>query len=479
MGTFAEAVRGQTARTENGMKALASTGTAVMDLYYKVGSARGTDIIPTFAAAFAENRDLAVRTALWARDVREGAGERKVFRDILNYVATRDRELATRMLYRVPELGRWDDLLSVEDVETRSHALALIARGLLDDEFKAVRPLVAKWMPRKGPVAVELREFLNLSPKRYRKLLVENTNVVETKMCARDWEGIDFSKIPSLASARYKKAFTRHSERFKEYVAKLVKGDKTVKVNAGAVYPYDVLKGLATIRYNNGYSKTELDHIEAQWRALPNYVGDARILPLVDVSGSMISSAGAGSAMGSGLTNLDVAVSLGLYLADKNLGRFKDTFLTFSSEPKLLNLSGSIVDKVMSMAKSEWGYSTNLHAALELILRVAREGRVSQDEMPSTLLILSDMQFNSCVSWDDSAYEMIGRKYRAAGYDMPNVVFWNLNAKFENAPVKVGTNGVALVSGFSPTIVRKLANLSSFTPEAVMMETIMNSRYDY
>lgn len=474
MNTFVNAVINQEARTANGMKARKSTGSSVVDLYYNIGASRGKDIIPTFAAAFVENKDLAVRVALWARDARGGAGERKVFRDILVHLCDRDPQLATRILAKVPELGRWDDLLVLKG-EPRQVAFAMIREGLKDPK---VSGLVAKWMPRKGETAVELREFLGLTPKQYRKTLVNLTNVVETKMCANKWDEIDYNTVPSVASARYKKAFNRHSVKFAEYVEKLAKGEEGVKVNAGAVFPYDVLKGHVNIYGNMKYDKTELAHIEAQWNALPNFVGDANILPLVDVSGSMTSPAG-GYVSKSLVTCLDVAVSLGLYLADKNKGKFKDTFLTFSSNPELLHLKGSILDKVSQMTRSEWGMSTNLHLAVQKILDVAIAGNVPKEEMPSTILVLSDMQFNSCARYDDSAIEMIARKYEAAGYDMPNVVFWNLNASYGNQPVESTRKGVALVSGFSPSLVQNLGKFEDFTPEKMMLDTIMNDRYNF
>jgi len=224
------------------------------------------------------------------------------------------------------------------------------------------------------------------------------------------------------------------------------------------------------------YNQDQLNHVLAQWEALPNYVGDAYILPLVDVSGSMTARAGGG-----GTTScLDVAVSLGLYLADKNKGKFKDTFLTFSSTPELLHLKGNILDKCKQMVPSHWEMSTNLHAALGKILQTAVEGNVPQEEMPGMLLILSDMQFDSCTRHDDSAMEMIARKYRDSGYAMPNIVFWNLNSN-DNVPAKFDDKGVALVSGFSPAIVKGVlaADLDDFTPEAIMLKTVMNERYDY
>lgn len=474
MNTFANAVLNQTARTENGMKALKSTGSPLVDLYFNIGASRGKDILPSFVAAYVHDKELAVRIALWARDARGGAGERKAFRDIFEYLCDTDPVTAQRVAYKVPELGRWDDLL-VAKGEVRLAAFELISLGLRD---KATSGLTAKWMPRKGAVAAELRNFLGLTPKQYRKTLVGLTDVVETKMCAREWDQIDFNKVPSLASARYKKAFNKHSVKFEEYVKKLVAGDESVKVNAGAVYPYDVLKGLASQHIYGDYDVTELGHIEAQWKALPNYVGEANILPLIDVSGSMTCPAG-GYNSKSGVTCLDVAVSLGLYLADKNQGKFKDTFLTFSGNPQLLNLKGNIVQKVKQMVKSDWQMDTNLHAALDKILEVAKNGNVPQEEMPNTLLILSDMQFNTCVRYDDSAIEMIARKYETAGYRMPNVVFWNLNASYGNQPTDHSRKGVALVSGFSPSLVQNLGSFEDFTPEKVMLDTIMKERYNF
>jgi hypothetical protein len=472
MNTFVNAVANQSARTENGMNAFRGTNSALVDLFFKIGASRGKDIIPQFTSAFVEDRERALRIALWSRDVRGGAGERQLFRNILVYLAQNDVASFKAVAPKVPELGRWDDLLyvasqKVED-EARMLSLSLIKAGL-----DSGNGLCAKWMPRKGPESVLLRTYLGWTPKFYRKRLVELTKVVETQMCAKDWDNINFSHVPSVASSRYKKAFLRNSKTYKEYVEKLVKGDKTVKVNASAIFPYDVLKSI-TNRYNVlQVTKTEKDHVKAQWDALPNYVGDANILPLVDVSGSMTSS------VSPGLTALDVAVSLGLYLADKNTGKFKDTFLTFSGSPELITLRGDIVQKVQQMQSSHWEMNTNLHAAIQKILDVAVEGKVPQEEMPDILLILSDMQFDRCVHYDDRALGMIARKYENAGYTVPQVVFWNINSR-ENVPAKMNEKGVALVSGFSPAIVKTVlkADADKFTPEGIMNATIMNPRYD-
>jgi hypothetical protein len=312
-----------------------------------------------------------------------------------------------------------------------------------------------------------------MTPKQYRKSLVALTKVVETQMCANDWDNINFSHVPSVAARQYKKAFNRHTPAFAEYVAKLVAKDPTVKVNASAIYPHDVLKGIAHSYVK--FDKSETDHVIAQWDALPNYVGDASILPIVDVSGSMTCPAGKNTQV----RCLDVAVSLGLYLADKNKGVFKDTFLTFSSKPELVTLKGNIVQKVEQMSKSNWDMSTDLHAAMSKILDVAVKGNVPASDMPAMLLILSDMQFNYCARFDDTAMQMIERKFADAGYTVPQVVFWNLNSS-DNVPVKADKSGAALVSGFSPSIMTALlsADLDQFTPEGIMLKTVMVPRYD-
>jgi hypothetical protein len=452
------------------MKARKSTSSAVVDLFYNAGASRGKNITSAFSAAMAENRELALRIAAWLRDARGGAGERQLFRDILVYLEKNDTQAAKALLRKVPELGRWDDLFVFTGKEMKAEAFTM-----LGDALRQRNGLAAKWTPRKGELAVEIRNFFGMSPKFYRKSLVEMTKVVEQNMCAKEWDAINFSHVPSVASARYKKAFNRNTTKYSEYVQSLVKGeDKAVKVNASVAYPYDVLKGRIG-HYGMTFDKTEMDLIQKQWEALPNYVGDANILPLVDVSGSMSTSAGKNTK----LSCLDVAVSLGLYLADKNTGKFKDTFLTFSAKPELLHLKGNINQKIDQMVKSKWEMNTNLHAAFNKILDVAVKGNVPQEEMPEMVLILSDMQFDQCVKHDNSAIEMIARKYEAAGYKVPQVVFWNLNASYGNAPVKFDKSGTALVSGFSPAIVKPLlsGDIDNFTPVSVMMTTIMQDRY--
>lgn len=463
---FAQASLGKATTTTNGMAALKSSMDSNVDLFFKIGASRGKDILPAFQAAFVENNELALRIALWARDIRGGSGERQLFRDILAYLESADIDAARSMILAIPEVGRWDDIFALQTKDLRDFAFGMVQAALASENA-----LCAKWMPRKGKDAEDLRAFLSYSPKRYRKTLVTLTQVVETQMCAKDWDNINFGHVPSVAASRYRKAFKKNAEaKYKEYADALAKGE--AKINAGAVYPYDVLKGHLN-RYTKGPDDTERKVIVAQWDALPNYVGDASILAMPDVSGSMSCPAGNGKMS---LSCMDVAVSLALYLSDKNTGPFKDMFMTFTETPTLQNLSGDILEKA-SQIQGPVGFSTNLEAAFKEVLRVAVEKNASDADMPRYILILSDMQFNGCMANPKaSAMDMIRDQYKAAGYTVPNIVFWNLNAR-DNVPTKFDDTGVALVSGFSPSIMTSILGAKNLTPESIMLEAVMKDRY--
>jgi hypothetical protein len=283
-------------------------------------------------------------------------------------------------------------------------------------------------------------------------------------MCSNNWSDINYSHVPSVAAARYQKAFKRHDPTgYEVYKSKLVTGE--AKINASAVYPYDVIKS----RKFGGDDTV----IQAQWDALPNYVGDQLILPMVDVSGSMSCEVGGNK----NLTCMDISVSLGLYLADKNTGPFKNMFLTFSEDAKIELLKGNLIEKLDQLEQANWGMNTNLHAAFDNVLKYAVKGKVDAKDMPRYILILSDMEFDQCSAYDDSAMQMIQRKYETAGYVVPNIIFWNLNARKSNIPVKYNDNGVALISGFSPSIMSSILKAEAITPVDVMLQTINSPRY--
>ena len=466
------------ARTWNGMKTNSTSLNPNVDLFFNIGSARGKfeTIAANIAAGIGADKDRAVRLLLWARDVRGGAGERQTFRDAIKFIAEKEfltYDEARRIMVKVPELGRWDDLKAFVGTGLEDDALEFWATSISSDG------LAAKWAPRKGDIANKLRKTLGLTPKGYRRLVVDNTKVIEQFMCSGNWDEINFSHVPSLAAARYQKAFMRNAEAsYNAYIAELVKPeaerDPNVKINAAAVYPYDIVYSLRT---GNATVASE------QWKALPDYMEGSEnsgILPLVDVSGSMGCAAG-GQGYGSGnrITCMDVAISLGLYVSERNKGIFKDEFITFSSRPKMLSLSGDLKTRHATMERAEWGMSTNVIAAFDLIINSAIKNNIDQTEMPKVLLILSDMQFNNCASYDDSAMEAMTRRFHDAGYERPNVVFWNINSSGNGVPSVADRHGTALVSGFSPAIMTSVIRAETFTPEAIMDETIMSSRYDW
>ena len=482
--TFGDAIDGQISRTENNMKAYQSSLNKCLDLFYKIAASRGKDITPDVIASFNENPEVTLRIMQWARDIREGAGERKIFRDLIQFIENRyDNKTIYNLIKNIPVIGRWDDLFSFTNIEYRNYAFEVIKDALINEK----NGLCAKWMPRKGKDAYELRKYLGFeqSPKKYRKLLVELTNVVETKMCNKEWETINFSHIPSVAHSKYKKAFLRNvPEQFKNYLEKLKSGDKTVKINANAIFPHDILKdllyncnvgGYGDNKYNKCTLEQEiLDHIIQQWNSLPNYVNDNYILPVIDVSGSMCCTIG-----NSSIRAIDISVSLGLYFADKNTGVFKDCYVTFSDNPEIKKSTGNIADKILQINNQDWGMSTNLHKVFDKILEIAKDNKIKEDDMPKHIIIFSDMQFNQCIHYDDSAHEMIKRKYNDSNYKVPNIIFWNLNSR-DNIPVRCDEKGTILISGYNPVIFKSImaADFDDISPVNMMLKTIMIDRYN-
>ncbi len=459
--------------TENGMVTNSSSLNNCVDLFFKIGAfrrAEESDVIRVFSLAFGEDPISALRIIFWARDVRGGAGERRVFRIAMEHLAKSNGDAVVRNMSLIPEYGRWDDLLVFFGTDIQDEAFSLI-REALDQN----NGLCAKWMPRKGPIANELRKFMGLTPKEYRKKLVSATAVVEQSMCSKEWDDINYSKVPSVAAARYQNAFYRNDQkRYSEYIRLLSmpseERPKEVKINAQAVYPYDVIKSL-----NRGNK----DVATEQWKALPNYMegNQEMILPVVDVSGSMNASVSGGSS----LSCMDVAVSLGLYISERNEGPFQNHFISFSERPSLQKLTGNLYERYSQLMESDWGMSTNLELVFKLILNQATKHNIAESEMPSKILILSDMEFNECISDGESlsAMEMIRKKYSDAGYRLPSIIFWNIQSRRggNNVPVSFDEAGTALISGFSPSILKSILAGSEISPIQIMNQTINSERY--
>lgn len=450
--------------TENGMPTHSTSSNEVLDLFFKMGgwSRPSSDVINQFVKAFYSNDLLTRKAMFYHRDIRGGQGRRDTFRQMFYWLCTNHPKSAIENLKNVVEFGRWDDVLVAIGTSVESYALDLIASAL-----KSGDQLCAKWMPREnkkhGNIAKLLASHLGLTPKQYRQLLAGNTHVVENFMCAKEWGGINYNHTPSMAVNRYRTAFWKHdATRFGAWLESLSKPETKNKVNASAIYPHDIVRG-----YRFSMSKDDA-LLEEQWKALPNYMptdGSKRILPVCDVSGSMNGEP------------MEVCVSLGLYLSERNVGPFKDGFITFSARPKLQLLKGNLRARIQQLSTAQWDMNTNLDAVFRLILSKAIENKVSESEMPTDILILSDMQFDSCVSHKGaSAMNMIRGMYKEAGYNLPNIIFWNLRTS-SGVPVKFDESGTALVSGFSPSVMKGLLS-GALTPIKMMLNVLESERYE-
>lgn len=477
-------------RTANGALAYNSTKSYVLDLFSLGGAYRNRtdeEKVELFSKAFGENPLLAMKTLFYLRDILEGQGERQFFRVALKHLALHNKAVLAKNLHLVPQFGRWDDLWVLIDTDLKQDVVAMVKRQLVADK-KAERPsLLAKWMPSENASsyvtkrnAKILRQALGGTPKQYRKLLSAlraKINIVETKLSEKDYASIEYDKLPSKAGLIYRGAFLRNDEeRYRAFLNSLTKGE--VKVNAKTLYPYDIVNkalegyyGKNVWSWGGGRSVTaqDIQLLDAQWKALPDFIGERKenSIAVVDTSGSM-----------SG-TPMNVAISLGIYLAERNKGVFHNHFLTFSDRPQLQEIvGGNIVEKVRNLSDSDWNGSTNIEAVFRKILSTAVNNNVPQDEMIGKVYIISDMQFNYCTRGADAhIFKTMEAEFARHGYKLPNLVFWNVNAFMSNVPMTMNEVGVQLVSGFSPSIFKQLLSADGKTPYELMLEVIDSDRY--
>jgi len=462
---FYKAMTSKDARTENGMPTHSTSGDALVDLFFFMGGARNSsdeEVARMFSRAYAQNAVLAIKAMFYNRDVRGGQGERHTFRVMLNWLATNYPIIAKKVIHLIPEYGRWDDLFSVFDTEVEVDALQLIVGGLLSRNA-----LCAKWMPREGKkgwkeYGTKIVNALGVSPMIYRKILAQSTRVVETQMCKNQWDKIEFSHVPSVAHNRYRNAFVKHArELYAKYLSAVKSGE--AKINASAIFPHDIVHRVLPY----GVDRQAIESADLQWKALPDYVPDGKsFIPVCDVSGSMTGQP------------MEVSVALGIYLSERNKGAFKDLFFTFSGRPKLVKVvGGNIREKAVNLRDADWGGNTNIEAMFRLLVEHAKQYNVPQSEMPDSILIISDMQFDECVTTPDaSAMEMIRMMYAKSGYTLPQVIFWNVRNS-EGVPVKFDETGTALVSGFSPSIMKTVLS-GELSPLGIVLKTLNQERYE-
>lgn len=441
--------------TANGAVTHSTSLNACLDLFFIAGASRNmpeTDIILMFERARAENKNLAYKILFWARDARGGAGEKRFFQIVMEHISKQYAYDYDQLAIYIPEFGYWKDVFKIE--KPNENTLNWIATQLNESPNAN---LLAKWFPRKGQWFSAMHKYLKITPKEFRKRLVLMTKVVETQMCANEWSEINYSHVPSIAMNKHRNAFLkRDADRYTDYIADVQAGKQ--KINAGVLFPHQLYQAI-----NRGENANA---VEAQWNALPDYMADSteRIIPVCDVSGSM-----------EGLP-MDVSISLGIYISERNQGIFKDAFLTFSESPEMNYLQGSLSERMRQLQRAGWGMSTNLQATFDLILNSAVRESLPESEMPTKLLIISDMEFNEA-DRNQTNLDSIRHKYSLAGYKMPEIVFWNVNGRMGNVPASVNDSGIGLVSGFSPSILKSILQGEIYSPEQLMLDTVDSARY--
>lgn len=468
--------------TLNGATTYISSGKYCLDLFASIGASRNLDekeIVKRFHRAFCEDKNLAMKILFYARDIRGGLGERKVFRTIIRNLPRTSRSALVKNIQYIPEYGRYDDLLEIMDTSCKKEVVTFIKEQLQRDianiETDEVS-LLAKWLPSINATNIQtvklgkrLAQCLNMSEKEYRQTLSKlraKIKIIENNLRKKDYS-FDYSKQPSKAMFKYKKAFIRNDkERYEEFLNKVQSG--AVKMNTGTLYPYDIVR---SIIHGGELSDEEKKSLNVTWNALPNYTKDENALVVVDGSGSMY--------WGGNPQPAEVAQSLAVYFAERNTGLFKNHFITFSENPRLVEIKGDdIYNKIRFCIGFNECANTNIQKVFELILKTATKNKLSQKDMPETIYIISDMEFDSCtVDADLTNFEYMKRKFNEKGYKLPKLVFWNVNSWQQQVPVKENEQGVVLVSGCTPKIFEMVMD-GETSPYKFMLDTINTERYE-
>ena len=472
------------AYTENGAVSNASTMSDCLDLFATAGALRNAsddEILERFIRAFAEDRDIAMKTLFFARDVRGGLGERRFFRVIMKYLAQNYPETVIKNIDNIAEFGRYDDILSLMDTACEQEAIAYI-KAVLTDDMECMQAqdsvsLMAKWLPSVNAssretvkTARKIARAMGMSEIDYRKMLSSlraYIKIIENNLRTKDYS-FEYEKQPSKALFKYRKAFIRNDE--ERYVSFIRKAQENPSLlNTSTLTPYDIVWSVIK-NIRGGMSEEERKSLDTTWNALENYVNSDNILVVVDGSGSMYG--------GWGVLPAAVAESLGIYFAERNKGAFRNNFITFSANPKLVKIKGKdIFEKVQYCMSFNECSNTNIEKTFDLILNTAVKNRLKQSEMPSRIIIVSDMEFDWCA--DNSGmtnFESAKAKYAGKGYALPKLVFWNVNSFNRQQPVTMNEQGVVLVSGMSPQIFAMLKD-DNMNPYAFMMNVLNTERY--
>ena len=494
--------------TENGAIGYRSTGKKLLDLNFSVASLRGASeqtIINKFMDAYWEDPVVAIKWLFYTRDCREGLGERRLFRIVLKHIAKEKPEVIKAVFKFAPKYGRYDDLWCLLDTDLKNDVISMVKEQLSGDVPNMINgksiSLCAKWLPSENASSKEtkryatiIRKGLDMTSRNYRKMLSDlrkHIEVVECKMSAKQWNEIDYEDVPSRANLIYNNAFLRNDEeRRRAYLGALEKGE--AKINASVLFPHDIVH-----KYTSGswrYSLRGYDAaLEGMWKALPDTVkGNGNTLVVADGSGSMTCNVGGNT----GVTALDVANALAIYFAERASGEFKDKYITFSERPQFVDFSNAntLHDKIGIALRHNEVANTNIEAVFDLILQTAVNNHMSQEDIPTNILIISDMEFDACATsgapvsrngWyfgstsqrpTATLFDTIAKKYSAHGYKLPRLVFFNVNSRTGTIPVKENELGVVLVSGFSPNTIKMIMS-NKLDPYECLLDQLNTERY--
>lgn len=474
------------AYTDNGALGYATSGTKLLDLNFAVTSFRkktNLDIEKAFAKAFYEDKLMAIKWLFYCRDREQGVGERRLFRVALKWLAKEQPEIAKAVFGLSPLFGRFDDVLCLLDTELCADVITFISQQLKEDveNMNANKPvsLLAKWLPSRNASSIETRRLakivcsgLEMTERQYRKTLSalrKYLKVVEVQMSAKQWYKINYNTVPSRANLIYNGAFLRNDEeRRRAYLAALERGDKGVKINASVLFPDDIVAKYSNRSYYGSNVKSYDATLEELWKALPT-LSSENTLVVRDGSGSMYGKP------------LEVSTALAIYMAERNQGEFHNKFITFSAQPKIIDLNGldSLHDKLAKTYREDDCSNTNIEAVFRLILKTAVQNNMSQEDMPKNIVIISDMHFDeSRFNCRNTLFGTIGKEYAKYGYKLPRLIFWNVNGNCSSnvVPVQQNEMGVVLMSGYSQNLI-KMVMSNKTDPYECLVEQLNSERY--
>ncbi len=463
--------------TENGALSYSSSLSSLVDLFALGGAYRSrsvNEIHILVLQAYREDPELTLKCLFYLRDIRGGQGERRFFREglkVLLDTANLSEEQQFLLAGLIPKYGRWDDVIYFWDYF--SFSTIIVKQLALDIMDPTNASLLAKWMPSINASSKETKKMgrkiaktIGLTEKEYRQVLSnlrKHLNLVEQKMSKNNWSDIKYESVPSQAMKRYKTAFYRHDEdRMDAYLDAVKSGKK--KINTSTLAPYQIFHEILT----KASTANDTKALDTLWNNLPDYVPkNQKAIVVADTSGSMSNP---------DYVPISVSLSLALYFAERNTGPFENAFITFSANPKLQKISTdlNLEGKLHSMSSADWEFNTDINAVFDLLLQTAKSNKVDEEDMPQTVYIISDMEFDIAIQGKTN-FQFAKEKFEEAGYTLPNIVFWNAAARNDTLPVRFDENGVALVSGTSPSIF-KMA-VENTTPEEFMLKVLNSERY--